>query len=122
MTAPRAARAFGAALAAAAAALAVGGVLVWLVGDSPLFFFRLVGESAFGSREGLAYTAFYATPLVFTGLAVALAYRCGLLNIGAEGQMVMGALASAAAALSMPDTPAAVAVAILAGVIAGALW
>jgi simple sugar transport system permease protein len=116
----------GLAVAAVVAALVVGGVLVWAAGDNPLFFFRLIAESAFGTREGLAYTVFYATPLICTGLAVALAYRCGLLNIGAEGQMVMGALAAAAAALALPDlgllaAPAALAAGLLAGMVWGGL-
>jgi general nucleoside transport system permease protein len=118
---------------AVAAALLVGGLLVWAVGDSPLFFYALVAESAFGSLEGVGYTVFYATPLICTGLSVAVAYRCGLLNIGAEGQMVMGALAAGAAALAMPatpgenggpdqTTPVAVLVALLLGVAAAAAW
>jgi simple sugar transport system permease protein len=111
------------AAAAVAGALGVGALLVWLAGDSPAFFFLLIAESAFGSTEGLAYTAFYATPLICTGLAVAVAYRCGLLNIGAEGQMVMGALASAVAALALPGAGVLAApLAGAAGLAAGAVW
>jgi simple sugar transport system permease protein len=122
------ARDLGLALLAVAAALFVGSLFVWAVGDSPVFFFALVVESAFGSLEGIAYTLFYATPMICTGLAVAVAYRCGLLNIGAEGQMVVGALAAAAAALSLPvsesgeTTSLAVVVGVLAGLAAGAVW
>jgi len=122
------ARDFGLAVLAVVAALAVGSIFVWAVGDSPLFFFALVVQSAFGSLEGIAYTLFYATPLICTGLSVAVAYRCGLLNIGAEGQMVIGALAAAAAALAVPTTPEgetsrlAVVVALGGGLAAGAIW
>lgn len=118
---------------AVVAAMLVGGLLVLLVGDSPLFFYALVAQSAFGSIEGIGYTIFYATPLICTGLAVAVAYRCGLLNIGAEGQMVVGALAAGAAALAFPATPGqngapdqttavAAIVALAAGIAAGAAW
>jgi general nucleoside transport system permease protein len=122
------ARDIGLAVLAVAAALFVGSLFVWAVGDSPVFFFALVIESAFGSLEGIAYTLFYATPLICTGLAVAIAYRCGLLNIGAEGQMVIGALAAAAAALALPTsesgetTRVAVFVALIAALAAGAVW
>jgi simple sugar transport system permease protein len=123
----RLAREFGLALLAVGAALFVGSLFVWAVGDSPVFFFALIFESAFGSLEGIAYTLFYATPLACTGLSVALAYRCGLLNIGAEGQMVIGALAAAAAALALPVSEAgettrlAVVVALVAALAAGAV-
>src|SRR5439155_1093921 len=51
--------------------------------------------SAFSWPDGIGYTLFNATPLIFTGLAVAVAFRCGLLNIGAEGQLYVAAFATA---------------------------
>ena len=51
--------------------------------------------SAFSWPDGIGYTLFNATPLIFTGLAVAVAFRCGLLNIGAEGQLYVAAFAAA---------------------------
>ena len=82
-------------LAAVAAAFVVGGILVLLIGDNPFqTFYQLVGNS-FGSLNDLGYTLFIATPLIFTGLAVAVAFRCGLLNIGAEGQLYVAAFATA---------------------------
>jgi simple sugar transport system permease protein len=59
-----------------------------------LTFYQLIGNS-FGSLNDLGYTLFIATPLIFTGLAVAVAFRCGLLNIGAEGQLYVAAFATA---------------------------
>src|SRR5919198_4993799 len=82
-------------LIAVVAAFLVGGVIVWMVGDSPLLVYELFLTSAFGSVDGIGYTLFYATPLIFTGLAVAVAFRCGLLNIGAEGQLYTAAFAAA---------------------------
>jgi simple sugar transport system permease protein len=82
-------------LAAVIAAFVVGGIIVLLIGDNPLLtFYQLIGNS-FGSLNDLGYTLFIATPLIFTGLAVAVAFRCGLLNIGAEGQLYVAAFATA---------------------------
>lgn len=72
---------------------------------------------------GLGYTLFYATPLIFTGLSVAVAARCGLFNIGAEGQLYIGsvALTFIATNISLPPTLAII-VAMLAACLGGALW
>ena len=77
------------------AAFAVGGAIVLAIGDSPVQVFRLLLGSALAWPDGVGYTLFYATPLIFTGLAVAVAFRCGLLNIGAEGQLYVAAFAAA---------------------------
>src|SRR5437588_1887537 len=82
-------------LIAVIAAFIVGGIVVLLIGDSPIETYRLLIGSAFSWPDGIGYTLFYATPLIFTGLAVAVAFRCGLLNIGAEGQLYIGAFAAA---------------------------
>ena len=77
------------------AAFVVGGIIVLLIGDNPFVtFYHLIGNS-FGSLNDIGYTLFIATPLIFTGLAVAVAFRCGLLNIGAEGQLYVAAFATA---------------------------
>src|ERR1044071_1375117 len=82
-------------LIAVIAAFVVGGIVVWIIGDSPIQTYKLLIGSAFGTIDGIGYTLFNATPLIFTGLAVAVAFRCGLLNIGAEGQLYMAAFAAA---------------------------
>ena len=82
-------------LIAVVAAFIVGGILIVLVGDNPFQTYGLLFGSALSWPVGVGYTLFYATPLIFTGLAVALAFRCGLLNIGAEGQLYVGAFAAA---------------------------
>src|SRR2546425_10691997 len=82
-------------LIAVLAAFIVGGIVVWIIGDSPLETYRLLIGSAFSWPDGIGYTLFNATPLIFTGLAVAVAFRCGLLNIGAEGQLYFAAFATA---------------------------
>ncbi len=82
-------------LIAVLAAFVVGGIIVLLIGDSPLHTFSLLVGNSFGSLRDLGYTLFIATPLIFTGLAVAVAFRCGLLNIGAEGQLYVAAFVTA---------------------------
>jgi len=77
------------------AAFIVGGLIVVAIGDNPLAtYYQMVGHS-FGSLNDIGYTLFIATPLIFTGLSVAVAFRCGLLNIGAEGQLYVAAFATA---------------------------
>lgn len=106
------------------AAFAVGGVIVALVGDSPVQTFTLLIGSALTWPDGIGYTLFYATPLIFTGLAVALAMRAGLLNIGAEGQLTLAAFAAAWAGITFAGAPAflLVPLCIAAAVLAGAIW
>ena len=82
-------------LVAVIAAFIVGGIIVLLLKDNPFqTFYELIGNS-FNSLDGIGYTLFIATPLIFTGLAVAVAFRCGLLNIGAEGQLYVASFATA---------------------------
>jgi hypothetical protein len=89
-------------------AFVVGGIVVWIIGDSPIETYKLLIGSAFSWPNGIGYTLFNATPLIFTGLAVAVAFRCGLLNIGAEGQLYVAAFAAAWAisAVGRPCTSA----------------
>src|SRR2546428_3631131 len=82
-------------LIAVLAAFIVGGIVVWIIGDNPFQTYKLLIGSAFSWPDGIGYTLFNATPLIFTGLAVAVAFRCGLLNIGAEGQLYFAAFATA---------------------------
>ena len=82
-------------LIAVIAAFVVGGIIVALIGDNPFETFGLLVGNSFGSLRDVGYMLFYATPLIFTGLAVAVAFRCGLLNIGAEGQLYVAAFATA---------------------------
>src|SRR6185436_15187362 len=111
-------------LIAVLAAFIVGGIVVWLIGDSPFETYRLLIGSAFSWPDGIGYTLFYATPLIFTGLAVAIAFRCGLLNIGAEGQLYVGAFAAAWIGIKFAGAsgwfllPACC----LAAILAGAIW
>ena len=101
------ARAWGARLAlvgatGATAALLLLGIVALAGYDAPRALAALV-RGAFGSVDAvLSGTLVRATPLVLAGLAVTLAFRAGVLNIGAEGQLLAGAAAAAACALLMP--------------------
>ena len=82
-------------LIAVVSAFVVGGILVLLIGDNPIEAYRLLIGSALSWPDGIGYTLFHATPLIFTGLAVLVGFRCGLFNIGAEGQLYIAAFATA---------------------------
>jgi general nucleoside transport system permease protein len=111
-------------LIAVLCAFAVGAIVVLLIGDSPIETYRLLLGSAFSWPDGIGYTLFFATPLIFTGLAVAVALRGGLLNIGAEGQLYVAAFATAWVGIKLAALPAALLVPLccLAAVGAGAVW
>jgi general nucleoside transport system permease protein len=81
-------------------AFLVAGLVVLLVGESPIEAAGLLVKGAFGSAGGMGYTLFYATSFIFTGLAVAVAFHAGLFNIGGEGQAYVGGLGVALVCLS----------------------
>jgi len=91
-------------LVAVLAAFAVGGAIIFVIGDNPVHAFGLLLSNSFGSAKDFGWTLFYATPLIFTGLAVAVAFRCGLLNIGAEGQLYVAAFATAWVGIKLGGT------------------
>ncbi|SJZ93542.1 nucleoside ABC transporter membrane protein [Enhydrobacter aerosaccus] len=93
-------------LGAIAAALALCAVLVAWTGAPVLRAYGLLIEGALGSRFALTETLTRATPLILTGLAAAVAFRAKLWNIGAEGQLYMGALTAVILGGGMIDLPA----------------
>lgn len=109
---------------ALALGLALGLSVTWVAGENPWHVLRILVRSAFGSGYDLGMTLFYTTPLIFTGLSVAFAFHAGLFNIGAEGQLTLGALAAAAVGALWPGTPWpwAPAFAAMAALLAGTLW
>jgi simple sugar transport system permease protein len=86
--------------------IGLGAVIINMVGESPVDTGRLIFTSAFGSFHGISHTLFYATPLIFTGLAVAVGFRGGLFNIGAEGQLILAAFVAALAGIKLSFMPA----------------
>ena len=103
--------------------LALGLGVTALAGENPWRVFKILVHGAFGTRNDFGMTLFYSTPLIFTGLSVAIAFHAGLFNIGAEGQLTMGALAAAVGAL-WPGMPSMVApvLAGLGAILAGMIW
>ncbi|MDE6889009.1 MAG: ABC transporter permease [Eubacterium sp.] len=114
---------FGKSLAAIGIALVLGALFVLLSGESPLEAYGALLKGALGSPKSIANTISKSIPLAFTGLAVALGSRCGMLNIGAEGQLHAGAMAAVLTALSLSSLPSPLLliISILAGMLAGML-
>src|SRR5215475_5272593 len=111
-------------LIAIGAAFLVGGIIVAFIGDDPIETYKLLVGSALSWPDGIGYTLFYATPLIFTGLAVAVGFRCGLLNIGAEGQLTIAAFATAWAGIVFANSSAWILIPLtgLAAILSGAAW
>lgn len=74
--------------------LLVGAIFMLAIGRDPVQAYIVLFNSAFGSLNGFAETLVNTTPLIFTGLAVAFAFRTGLFNIGGDGQFLIGYIAS----------------------------
>ncbi len=105
-------------------ALAVSAGLIFLAGADPLAAYGAMLQGAVGSVGSLATTGVRMTPILLTGLAVALSFRAGVFNVGAEGQLYLGAAFATAVALVPLGLPAPlhVLLALLAGAVGGALW
>jgi ABC-type uncharacterized transport system permease subunit len=103
----------------------VAGLVVLLVGESPIDAAVLMIKGAFGSGDGVGYTLYYATNFIFTGLCVAVAFHCGLFNIGGEGQAYIGGLGVSLIGLGLGGFLPwwlTFPLAILASALVGALW
>ena len=102
--------------------LALG--LTALAGENPFHVLYVLLNSSFGSRYDFGMTLSYTTPLIFTGLSVALAFHAGLFNIGGEGQLAFGAMAAALTGIFLTAIPFPLApvIAALAAFLAGGLW
>lgn len=101
----------------------VGGLLMVISGISPFEGFDGLWKGSFGSILGLGSAILRSTPVIFTGLGVAVAYRAGVFNVGAEGQLFVGGLCGTVGALVVPDPAAlSISVALVAGFVGGALW
>jgi len=107
---------------AVALALGAGAVFILAIGESPLELYGIMARECFGRGYGIGQTLFKATPLILTGLAVAIGFRTGVFNIGAEGQMVLGGFAAAMAGLLPLPGPLRLAAALLAAALAGGAW
>jgi len=111
-------------IAAILLGVALSMIAVKFLGDSPVLVLKTLVKSAVGTREDLGMTLFYATPLIFTGLSVAIAFQAGLFNIGAEGQLMWGAMAAAIVGILGKNVPGGFApvLAGIAAMVAGGIW
>jgi simple sugar transport system permease protein len=110
-------------------AVLIGGLIIKAVGSDPFVAYKALLQGAFGSKKALSETAIWSTPYIFAGLAVSLAFRGGLFNIGAEGQLAFGAVFSSLIGYALPgwlgfDLPTYIhlPLAILTGALMGGLW
>lgn len=105
-------------------ALLVGAIVILLIGEDPIFVYKTLFSNAIGNRDGWGNVLFRATPLIFTGLTVAFAFRCGLFNIGGEGQMYIGSFLATWVGFTFTNLPAFILLplCILTAAAGGALW
>jgi ABC-type uncharacterized transport system permease subunit len=106
------------------AALVVTGLILLVTGHDPFSIYSRLFDRGYVGDGALSSMLVTATPLLFTGLAAAAAFRMRVFNIGGEGQLYAGAIAASGAGLALGSAPAAVVIAamIAAGLAAGALW
>ena len=105
-------------------ALLIGALLLILSGRNPVEAYGALLSGAFGSPARLAETLVKMTPFLILAISVSVSFRCGVWNIGAEGQLILGAIASFTVALLLRSWPALVVLplTIVAGILGGALW
>ena len=105
-------------------ALLVGAIVILLIGEDPIFVYKTLFSNAIGNRDGWGNVLFRATPLIFTGLTVAFAFRCGLFNIGGEGQMYIGTFLATWVGFTFTNLPGFILLplCILTAAAGGALW
>ncbi|MDR1965535.1 MAG: ABC transporter permease [Synergistaceae bacterium] len=115
---------FAVTAASLCAASAIGGLLMGLMGVNPFHAYFEIFRGALGSKYGLSETLVKSIPITLTGLACLLAFRMSIWNIGAEGQLVMGAIAAAAFVryCRVDGSVAAFACMFAASAAAGGLW
>ncbi|HWT82777.1 MAG TPA: hypothetical protein VN648_28680, partial [Candidatus Methylomirabilis sp.] len=89
-------------LTAVPVAFLVGAVMLLALKVDPIRAYSTLISGAFGTVSGITQTLVKATPLLLVGLGVVIAFRGGIINIGGEGQLIVGALATTAVAVSLP--------------------
>ncbi len=111
-------------LGAVGAALLVGAGVIALSGDNPFEAYAALFRGSLGGVDPISETLVAATPLIFGGLAFAIAYQAGLFNIGVEGQLVLGGLAAGWVGAQELGAPTVIhlPLALAAAVIVGGLW
>lgn len=105
-------------------ALIIGAIIILLIGKDPVEVYGLLFSGTLGNSYGIGQVLFKATPLIFTGLSVAFAFKAGLFNIGAEGQMIIGGFTAAWTGFTFVTLPWIILIplSMLAAFFGGALW
>lgn len=105
-------------------ALVLGAGMLLILGANPLSGYATMFTAAFGNIDGLAATAIKSVPLLLVGVGICISFRASVINIGGEGQMVMGALLATTTALTFPqlDSVFLIPLVLLAGIVGGAFW
>ncbi|MFN3741432.1 MAG: ABC transporter permease [Anaerolineales bacterium] len=109
---------------AALLALTVGAIVLFLLGVNPFRAYLAMVQGAFGSFNAFAETLVKATPLLLIGIGICIAYRGNVINIGGEGQMIVGAILATWFGLTFTNWPGwlVIPIALLLGMLGGALW
>ena len=105
-------------------ALLVSALFIFIAGENPIQAVKLIIYGSFGYLDGFAYTLYYTTNFVFTGLAFAVAFHCRLFNIGGEGQAYIGGLGVFLVAINVSFLPVPIVwlLAIAGAIVFGAAW
>jgi len=105
-------------------ALLASGLFIFIAGENPIQAVQLIIYGSFGYIEGFAYTLYYTTNFIFTGLAFAVAFHCRLFNIGGEGQAYLGGLGVFFVAINFSFLPVPIVwlLAVIGAALFGAAW
>lgn len=106
------------------AALLVGTIMMVFLDVNPITAYRAIITGAFGNANAVAETLVKATPLLLVGLGICIAYRANVINIGGEGQMIVGAITATWIGLQFTGLPGwlMITIAMLVGAISGSIW
>jgi simple sugar transport system permease protein len=106
------------------AALAVGAIMLFILRVSPVEAYGALWEGAFGSTNAIAETLVKAVPLLLVGLGICIAFRANVINIGGEGQMIIGGILATQIGLTFTDWPGwmVIVTALVVGFLGGAIW
>lgn len=110
-------------LASVLLAFLIGCIIMLALGANPLVALQNLWTGAFGNLRNLGTTLSRATPLIFTGLCACFAYRCGVFNLGGEGQFIMGSIVCCVIATQSGITGfPGILLCLVAGALAGGVW
>lgn len=111
-------------LVAALAAVGIGALVLVILGKDVLAVYTVILTEPLKDLFGITEICVRAVPLVLVALGISIAFRSGILNIGAEGQIQMGIVSAAAVAIALPELPKSILLplSLAAGALGGALW